>query len=76
MYVYIVTTINTHKKKIIGVKNAQKLLKIFVCVCVCLYYTANGIIYKKNCNHDQFTKNVLPKFEIIPEPNTVKLVYG
>ena len=56
----------------IRVKNTQKLTKF---VCVCVFYSANSVTYEKNCNHDQFTKNVLPKFQIIPEPNTVKLVH-
>ena len=69
--VYVVTTIDTKNKlsesKIH--KNGQKY------VFLCLYYSANSIIHKKKCSHDQFTKHLLPKFQIISEPNAVKIVY-
>ena len=39
-----------------------------------IHYRTSGIIH--NCRHDQFTKILLPKFQIIPEPYTAKLVRG
>ena len=36
---------------------------------LCLYYSANSIKHKKKCSHDQFTKKLVSKFQITPEPN-------
>ena len=54
---------HTHNKKSIRVKNTQKWTE----VCFwCLYYSANSIIHKTNCRHDEFTNFLLPKLQIIP----------
>ena len=70
--VYFVTTINTKKKlsesKIH--KNGQKCFGFFVCVCV--FITVQTVLYIRKFADDQFTKKLLPKFQIIA--NTVKHV--
>ena len=74
--VYFVTTINTKKKLSESRihKNGQKCVGFFLCVCECVFITVQTVLYIRKFADDQFTKNLLPKFQVIV--NTVKHVWA